>query len=94
MLKHSLSCFPFSVSIFNWFIGGNETEEPPMALTPANFNIEITAPQGEYIPSTGTVSIHGDLKGGKPAYVFGLIVYVDQGFAYTVHTEYTYMKEV
>ena len=72
---------------------GNETEEPPMMKTPANFNIEITAPQGEYIPSTGTVSIHGDLKGGKPAYVFGLIVYVDQGFAYTVETEYTYMSE-
>ena len=73
---------------------GNITDKKGPMPTPASFNFEIVAPPGEYLPSSGSVDIDGKLNGGKPAIVFGLIVYVDQGFAYKVDAEYTYMREV
>ncbi|MDG6221005.1 MAG: hypothetical protein QCI38_06105, partial [Candidatus Thermoplasmatota archaeon] len=72
---------------------GNVSEKHGPMNTPASFNIELKAPAGEYLPNSGTVTIDGVLGSGKPVYFFGRIVYVDQGFAYQLNTEYTVMQE-
>ena len=76
-----------SVSI-TW---GSMTRDAGPLLTPAKFTIEFTAPAGDFLASSGTVYIDGILNGGKPYGPAGFVVYVDQGFAYTINADYTYI---
>jgi hypothetical protein len=73
---------------------GNDTEKKG-GPTPFSATIEFNAPGGteapEYLDQSWTVQIDADLGGGKPMYFFGLIVWIDQGIAYTVDCEYSYM---
>lgn len=74
---------------------GNSTETKS-GPTPYNTQIEFKAPGGtetpEYLDSSWTVDINADLGGGKPRFFFGLIVWIDQGVAYTINADYTYMQ--
>ena len=73
---------------------GNTTVKQKM-VTPANIQMQIPETgqmgEGQYLPSGGTVTIDANLNGGKPAYFFGFIVWIDQGCEYTVDAECTYM---
>jgi len=75
-------------------MGGNETNDISGA-TPYKRDFEFKAkagPQGsEYLAQSWTINIDAELGGGKPTYFFGFIVYIDQGVAYTIEGEYTYM---
>ncbi len=74
--------------------GGNETNEL-RGTTPFRREFEFKAkagPEGgDYLAQSWTITIDAALGGGKPAYFFGFIVWEDQGVAYTIEGEYTYM---
>jgi hypothetical protein len=76
--------------------GGNFTETQngmtPMALK-TDFRAQGGSEEITYLSQSWTVNIEATLQGGKPVYFFGFIVYVDQGVAYTIDGEYTYMVE-
>jgi hypothetical protein len=73
---------------------GNDTEKKS-GPTPLSATIEFTAPGGteapEYLDQSWTVQIDAELNGGKPIFLGFVWVYVDQGVAYKVDCEYTYM---
>jgi len=75
---------------------GNETITYGPQPTPVSANIQIPEsplPEGSYLGQTLTIEIEGDCGGGKTAYFFGLIVWVDQGFEWKVSGTYTFMVE-
>ena len=78
-------------------MGGNITTDEKKGVTPANIQIDAkaTAQGGEpsYLSPSWTIHLHGDCYGGKPMYIFGFIVYKDQGVAWSLEGEYTYMAE-
>ena len=75
---------------------GNLTFKQKMS-TPATFTIQLPetgqAAEGSYLPGNGRIEIDANLNGGKAAYFFGRIVWVDQGCEYTINGECTYMSE-
>jgi hypothetical protein len=77
--------------------GGNTTTDEKKGTTPATINIEVktvaTANEAVYLSQNWVVHLHADCYGGKPMYFFGFIVYKDQGVAWTLEGEYTYMAE-
>jgi hypothetical protein len=76
--------------------GGNFTETQD-GMTPMALNTDFRAQSGSeeitYLSQTWTINIEATLNGGKPAYFFGFLVYNDQGIAYTIGGDYTYMVE-
>jgi hypothetical protein len=81
--------------------GGNVTSDVARGTTPATLNIEVkaTATSGEtdYLSQSWVVHLHADCNGGKQ-YKIGPIPipgmqYKDQGVAWTLDGEYTYMAE-
>lgn len=76
-------------------ISSGNTTEKKSGPTPFSTTVDVAAPGGaetpQYLDSGWTVQIDADLGGGKPVYFFGFIVYVDQGVAYTIDAEYSYM---
>ncbi len=76
--------------------GGNFTETQD-GKTPLALNTDFRAQGGSeeitYLSQAWTINIEATLNGGKPAYFFGFLVYNDQGIAYTIDGEYTYMVE-
>lgn len=75
-------------------MGGNETNELK-GTTPFRRDFEFksmaSSEESQYLGQSWTVNIDAALGGGKPTYFFGFIVYIDQGVAYTIEGEYTYM---
>ncbi len=73
---------------------GNNSEEKT-GMTPFNQQFDIGAPKTEektdYLGESWTIVIDAALGGEKPAYFFGLIVWEDQGVAYTIDGSYSYM---
>lgn len=76
--------------------GNNETDSYQQT-TPLSASIEFNSPQGRdppvYLGENWDVQIEADLGGGKPRFVFGFIVWIDQGVAYTISGDYSYMAE-
>lgn len=77
--------------------GGNETTEQ-QGVTPFSFNADFRAAGGDgedavYLGQSWNIQVNADCNGGKPVYFFGFIVYLDQGVAYTLEGEYSYMAE-
>jgi hypothetical protein len=76
-------------------ISGGNFSEKKTGITPFSTQLDFGAPGGtetpQYLDSGWTVQIDSNLGGGKPVYFFGFIVYVDQGVAYTIDADYTYM---
>ncbi len=76
--------------------GGNSTETKE-GMTPMNANVEIKTTGGseaqEYLGQSWTIQIDAELGGEKPAYFFGLLVWDDQGVAYTIDAQYSYLAE-
>jgi hypothetical protein len=77
--------------------GGNITTEEQRGQTPTTIKIEASAQKmGDelsYLSGNWNIHLHGDCYGGKPMFLFGFIVYKDQGFAYTIDGQFTYMAE-
>jgi hypothetical protein len=78
-------------------VSGDNFTETQDGTTPMSLNTDFRAQSGSeeitYLSQAWTVNIDATLHGGKPVYFFGFIVYVDQGVAYTIDGEYTYMVE-
>jgi hypothetical protein len=76
-------------------VSSGNSSEKKSGPTPYSTMVEFKAPGGteapQYLDSRWTVQIEADLGGGKPMFIFGRIVYIDQGVAYTINAEYTYM---
>jgi hypothetical protein len=78
-------------------VSGDNFTETQDGVTPMALNTDFRSQGGSeeitYLSQSWTVNIEATLNGGKPVYFFGFIVYVDQGVAYTIDGEYTYMVE-
>lgn len=78
-------------------ISGDNFTETQDGMTPLALNTDFRAQGGSeeitYLSQAWTINIEATLNGGKPAYLFGFLVYNDQGVAYTIDGEYTYMVE-
>jgi hypothetical protein len=70
-----------------------ETQEGP---TPFSYSFEFKVLGGaettEYLAQGWSVTIDAALGGGKPRFVFGFIIWVDQGVAYSIDGDYTYLE--
>lgn len=77
--------------------GGNITTEEKRGTTPASIKIEASAQKmGDdmsFLSGTWNIHLHADCYGGKPMFLFGFIVYKDQGVAYTIDGQFSYMVE-
>jgi hypothetical protein len=77
--------------------GGNITTEEQRGTTPASIKIEAraqkTGDEMSYLSGNWNIHLHADCYGGKPMYLFGLIVYKDQGLVYTIAGQFSYMVE-
>jgi hypothetical protein len=77
--------------------GGNITTDERRGVTPATITIEVKASdqgaEGGYLGQNWALHLHADCYGGKPMYFFGFIVWKDQGVAWTLEGDYTYMGE-
>ena len=68
-----------------------EQSQQDTATTPGDMTFTFKAPEATYLAQNWTVKIWGqEFGGGKPAYFFGFIVWVDQGVAWTLDVEYVY----
>ncbi len=78
-------------------VSGDNFTETQDGMTPMSLSTDFRSQGGSkeitYLSQSWTVKIEATLNGGKPVYFFGFIVYVDQGVAYTIDGEYTYMVE-
>jgi hypothetical protein len=78
-------------------ITGNNETETKQGPTPLSATIEFKSPQGletpVYLSSSWNIQIDAELGGGKPMFIFGRIVYIDQGIAYKISGDYSYMAE-
>ena len=65
--------------------------------TPCNLEVTMapnsTDEDAEPMMGNWEISITGNCNGGKPRFVFGLLVWIDQGIAYTLNVSYTYLEE-
>ncbi len=77
--------------------GGNITTEEQRAQTPATIKISASAQKMgdkmDYLSGNWNIHLHADCYGGKPMFIFGFIVYKDQGVSYTVDGQFSYMVE-
>jgi hypothetical protein len=76
--------------------GGNNTETKD-GITPFSAMFEFSAEGGQettnFLDGGWSVRIDAALGGGKPRFIFGFIIWIDQGVAYTIGGEYTYLVE-
>jgi hypothetical protein len=76
--------------------GGNNTETME-GITPFSAKFEFTALGGEeptnFLDGAWSVQIDAALGGGKPRFFFGFIIWIDQGVAYTISGQYTFLVE-
>ncbi len=76
--------------------GGNNSQTMD-GITPFSVKFEFTAEGTQdiinYLDGSWNVQIDAALGGGKPRFIFGFIVWIDQGIAYTINGQYTYLVE-
>lgn len=76
--------------------GGNSTETKD-GMTPFTATFEFSAEGGQeattFLDGGWAVQIDATLGGGKPRFIFGFIIWIDQGIAYTISGQYTYLVE-
>jgi hypothetical protein len=76
--------------------GGNNSEVKD-GITPFSAIFEFTAEGGQettnFLDGAWSVQIDAALGGGKPRFFFGFIIWIDQGVAYTIGGQYTYLVE-
>jgi hypothetical protein len=85
---------PDSISVT--VAGGNNTETKD-GITPFSAIFEFTVQGGQeatdFLDGAWSVHIDAALGGGKPRFFFGFIIWIDQGVAYTISGQYTYLVE-
>jgi hypothetical protein len=79
-------------------INADNTSEEQNGMTPFSREWKFSAPQSMeddeepvYLSQSVGIVIDAELGGGKPMFLFGFIIYIDQGIQYTIEGEYTYM---
>ncbi|GEM_PF-3271811 len=75
--------------------GANITEKKDVTSgTSYTFSFSASGEDGDFLGQTWTINFKGkEFGGGKPAYFFGFIVYIDQGAEWSIDSgSYTYLS--
>ena len=71
--------------------------EPSSGSTPCNLEVTMapnsTDEEAESLIGNWEISITGICNGGKPRFILGLLVWIDQGIAYTLDGTYSYLEK-
>ena len=74
--------------------------EAKSGSTPCTLTVTMESNSTDENENEGTlmgnweISINGNCNGGKPRLIFGLLVWIDQGVAYTLEVTYSYIDEI